>query len=286
MPIKGIAILMMSISRRINDNYIYDHSMGVNMWLKTFDLRMINGENYYIMKYNWLTLSSSIIKIIVFILLLFAMEGQSSSYYVTQRFILFVLLISLFTLDTIRGRIYSKFIWIPFATFFNPFIPIYFQEFDIWKNLDAFILIITIFSFLFNDIFTINDPWKIAHYIKYLEFKQRVYCINNLIQETKDYFDIQDEKGGQMDDKERKMYIKISKELVEILIYYLKGMPEEVELYIMKGIIRSRLYHYEFATMDFNYAKKLNNSIRIPEQDEIRKTNFKNYHKKFFVSDN
>ena len=89
-----------------------------------------------------------------------------------------------------------------------------------------------------------------------------------------------------MDDKERKMYIKISKELVEILIYYLKGMPEEVELYIMKGIIRSRLYHHEYAIMDFNYAKKLNDSIRVPEIDELKKLNFKNYRDKIFVSEN
>lgn len=245
---------------------------------------MINKIIHGIIKdINKIIIASISLKIVSFIILCFALEGQSSGFYESQRFILCPIFFILALLDHERGKKFSIFFWICFATLFNPIMPIYLQESELWKYIDG-LSIITILATLFiHDMIWFNNPFAIAEHIYRTLVKDRRPYIPILFDYVRTYFEYGLDEN--ITRKKQIRYWHTAKELLDILSDICgNNSPEDAEINILWGIEYSRVDpSYPKAMKPFKRAHEINNVIRVPKVEEISELNFKNYKDKLFT---
>jgi hypothetical protein len=230
--------------------------------------------------YNKIAISSLIVKAIVATLLFIAFQGQTSSFYATMRWIVFPLLLILVLLDNKRGKNWVTFGWVSLAVFFNPLIPIYFNDYDKWRAIDSLGIIFIIASAWIYDIVGYNSESEIAQHINRRALKIPLFTIDRLLETSSNYYDLSMTENR--NNKKRNLYLKISEKLLGILIGYL-GM--NAELYIRRGIVTSRLYHFSVAKLNFDTAHEIDKNYIIPSETEVHNLTFTNFKEFLYVSD-
>jgi hypothetical protein len=224
---------------------------------------------------NKIVIVSLIAKAIILVLLFFAVSDQPSEFYVFIRWVFFILFLLITFLDQQRNKKISVYFWIAFATFFNPLIPIYFQNKEIWGLIDSLIFITILVTGFLQDIVDYNFELEIASHIERIARKSSPNILYSITYKAKLYY-----VEGLKDINSNRNYLKISECLFDILIKYL---PDNPDFYIMRGIVKSKLYSIKLAFDDFEYARRKDNRVLIPSANEIRDLTLDNYKEQLFV---
>ena len=127
-----------------------------------------------------LIISNISLKLLSIVFLYFSLQGQSSNFYVINRWFLFSIFLFISFIYFLRTKYISSYLWIPFATIFNPIVPFYFFDFNIWRDIDKVAILFNVITIIGLDLFFYKNASEQANIIYRRLFPPFSYSYNVL----------------------------------------------------------------------------------------------------------